>query len=156
MGKRHDFTTRVLWTGDKGTGNTILRSYERTWNIEVPGKPVVHCSNDPLLGGNPGLLNPEDILISSLAACHMLWYLHLANKVNVAVFEYQDHAVGHGESEPSGAGRFVAATLRPTISVEKGTDLTLADSIHRDIHHYCFIARSVNFPIRFEATYKEV
>jgi organic hydroperoxide reductase OsmC/OhrA len=26
-------------------------------------------------------MNPEDLLISSLSACHMLWYLHLASDV---------------------------------------------------------------------------
>jgi len=44
-----------------------------TWDIAVPGKEVVHCSNDPLLGGDPSKLNPEDFLLSALSACHMLW-----------------------------------------------------------------------------------
>ena len=35
------------------------------------------------------------------------------------------------------------------------TDLTKADSLHHDVHQFCFIARSVNFPIGYEATYVE-
>ena len=155
MGKQHDFTSRVVWTGNKGEGTTHYRVYERSWNIEVPGKPVIHCSNDPLLGGDPSLMNPEDLLVSSVSACHMLWYLHLASRAGIVVLDYRDEPVGTGESEPDGAGRFISATLRPTITVAKGADLEEADAIHHRIHNHCFIARSVNFPIEFEATYVE-
>lgn len=155
MSKQHDFTSRVVWTGNKGVGNQSYRAYDRSWNIEVPGKPVIPCSNDPLLGGDPSLMNPEDLLISALSACHMLWYLHLASRDKILVHDYQDDAVGTGESEPDGTGRFISATLRPTITVAKGTDLDAADAIHHRIHNHCFIARSVNFPIEFAATYVE-
>jgi organic hydroperoxide reductase OsmC/OhrA len=50
----------------------------------------------------------------------------------------------------------VRATLRPRITVERGTDLAKADALHHDVHLYCFIARSVNFPISYEASYLEV
>ena len=126
-----------------------------TWNIETPGKPVINCSNDPLLGGDPGLPNPEDLLLSSLASCHMLWYLHLASKAGIVVRAYTDDPLGVGETLPNGASRFVRATLRPKIEVAPGTDLELADEIHHKIHDYCFIARSVNFPVNYEATYTE-
>jgi hypothetical protein len=68
----HDYTTRILWTGNRGEGTAHYKAYDRTWDIAVPGKAVVHCSNDPLLGGDPGKMNPEDLLLSALSACHML------------------------------------------------------------------------------------
>ena len=49
----HDYTCRIAWTGNRGDGTTSYRAYDRTWDITTPGKPVVHCSNDPLLGGDP-------------------------------------------------------------------------------------------------------
>ena len=61
--------------------------------------------------------------------------------------------MGHGESAPTGAGRFLSATLRPQITVPVGTDLARADAIHHEIGKVCFIARSVNFPVAHEATY---
>lgn len=152
--KKHDFVSRVVWTGNRGQGTASYRGYDRTWDIAVPGKPVVNCSNDPLLGGDPTLMNPEDLLISSLSACHMLWYLHLASSAGIVVLGYEDAPVGHGESAPDGTGRFVAATLKPVITVAEGTDTDRADAIHAEIHKYCFIARSVNFPIRHEAEYQ--
>jgi len=153
LAKTHEFTSRVVWTGNRGEGTAHYKSYDRTWDLAAPGKPVVSCSNDPLLGGNPELYNPEDMLISAVSACHMLWYLHLASDAGIVVIAYQDAPVGVGESTPDGAGRFVSATLKPKITVQSGTDLARADAIHSEIHKYCFIARSVAFPVAYEARY---
>ncbi|MEL7253814.1 MAG: OsmC family protein [Pseudomonadota bacterium] len=149
----HDLPARITWTGNRGQGTSHYKSFDRTWNVETPGKPVIHCSNDPLLGGDPMLHNPEDMLIAALSACHMLWYLHLASDAGIAVSAYTDDPLGHGESAASGAGRFLSATLRPQITVPVGTDLARADALHHEIGKVCFIARSVNFPIAHEATY---
>ena len=153
MTTHHDFPARVRWTGNTGAGTRTYNAYDRRWAIETPGKSVVACSNDPLLGGDPSLHNPEDLLIASLSACHMLWYLHLASKARIVVTAYEDDPIGVGETAPNGAGRFVKAILRPTITVAKGTDIDEADAIHKRIHKYCFIARSVAFPVEHEAVY---
>jgi organic hydroperoxide reductase OsmC/OhrA len=149
----HAFIPRIVWTGDRGNGTSSYRGYDRSWEIATPGKPVTQASNDPRLGGNPALPNPEDLLIASLAACHMLWYLHLASEAGIVVRAYEDSPVGVGESKPSGAGRFVRAILKPHIVVVEGTDLARADAIHHEIGKVCFIARSVSFPVLYEATY---
>ena len=153
MATRHDFTSRIEWTGNRGDGTRSYRGYDRTWSVTTPGQPVIHCSNDPRLGGNPALPNPEDMLLSALAACHMLWYLHLASEAGIVVQSYQDTPIGAAESTPDGAGRFVRAILKPHIIVERGSDLARADAIHHEIHKVCFIARSVNFPVSYEASY---
>lgn len=152
----HEYTSRIEWTGNRGTGSASYRGYDRTWQIATPGKPVVACSNDPLLGGDPTLHNPEDLLLSTLAACHMLWYLHYASRAGIVVESYRDDPLGIGEATPDGAGRFVAATLRPHIVVRAGSDLAAADAIHATIHAVCFVARSVNFPVSYAATYETV
>ncbi len=154
MTQQHDYTSLVEWTGDRGQGTRTYRGYDRTWEIRTPGKPVVACSNDPLLGGDPTLHNPEDLLLSSLSACHMLWYLHLASSAGIVVRGYRDAPVGVGESTPDGAGRFLRATLKPHIIVEQGADLARAEAIHHEIHKVCFIARSVSFPVDYAATYE--
>ncbi len=155
MSKRHSYTSTIVWTGDRGQGTAEYRGYDRTWEVRTPGKPVIQCSNDPLLGGDPSRPNPEDMLLSSLSACHMLWYLHLACNAGIVVTAYEDEPVGVGETSPNGAGRFVLATLHPTIRVRAGTDIARADAIHPQIHQFCFIARSVSFPVKCEATYIE-
>lgn len=146
----HDYTSHVVWTGNRGDGTAGYRAYDRTWDIAVPGKPVIHCSNDPLLGGDPAKMNPEDLLLSALSACHMLWYLHYASDAGIVVTAYEDSPLGAGEVGPGGAGRFTSATLRPRITVTPGTDIAAATAIHHRIHEVCFIARSVNFPVSYE------
>ncbi len=155
MASRHEYVPTIVWTGNRGDGTRNAGGYDRNWNIETPGRPTIACSNDPLLGGDPALPNPEDLLIASLSSCHMLWYLHLAQRAGIVVQHYTDSPVGIGESEPNGVGRFVKAVLKPTITVEVGSDLERADAIHHRIHKYCFIARSVAFPVEYEATYRE-
>lgn len=153
--KQHSYTAAVVWTGDRGQGTLQYRGYDRTWEVRTPGKAIIQCSNDPMLGGDPSKPNPEDMLLCSLSACHMLWYLHLACDAGIIVTGYEDEPIGHAETSPNGAGRFVRATLRPTIRVRRGTELARADAIHSQIHQYCFIARSVAFPIEYQAKYIE-
>jgi len=156
MAKLHDFASSIIWTGNRGEGTRDYKGYDRTWDIALPSKDIIHCSNDPLLGGDPAKMNPEDLLISALSACHMLWYLHLASKAGVVVTGYRDDPVGHGETLPNGAGRFLAAVLRPKISVHEGADLKFAGELHHKVHDFCFIARSVNFPVSYEPTFNVV
>lgn len=151
----HLYHSRVVWTGNRGQGTATYRGYDRTWDIAVPGKPVIACSNDPLLGGDPAKMNPEDLLLSALSACHMLWFLHYAADAGIVVTSYEDRPEGVGEVAPSGAGRFVSATLRPRVTVRRGADPALAESLHHRIHEVCFIARSVAFPVRIEPEFIE-
>lgn len=153
--KHSDFVAKIMWTGDRGQGNRAYRGYDRYWRIVTSGKAPIDCSNDPMLGGDPSKPNPEDLLLASLAACHMLWYLHLAHNEGIVVRGYEDSPIGVGETGSRGEGRFVHAVLRPKITVESGADLAKADALHVEVHDYCFIARSVNFPVRYEATYVE-
>ena len=152
----HLYESRIEWTGDRGDGTRSYRGYDRSWEINTQGKPVIACSNDPLLGGDPTRPNPEDLLLSSLAACHMLWYLHLASTARIVVRRYVAQPLRVGENERNGAGRFLRATLRPVIEVERGADLARAEAIHHEVHQYCFIARSVNFPVAYEPRFIEV
>jgi organic hydroperoxide reductase OsmC/OhrA len=151
-----DFSAQIRWTGDRGDGTKTYRGYDRTWVVETHANAPVECSNDPALGGDANKPNPEELLLASLAGCHMLWYLHLASRAGIVVRAYADDPLGIGESGKAGEGRFVRAILRPAITVERGADLAKADALHGEIHRFCFIARSVNFPIEHRATYVEI
>lgn len=150
MAQEHAYPARIVWTGNRGEGTKHYKGYDRTWDLAVEGKPVVSCSNDPVLGGDPTKYNPEDLLIAAVASCHMLWYLHLCSNTGITVLAYEDNPVGQGVMHPNASGNFTSATLRPKITVAAGADLEKARDIHNDVHKYCFIARSVNFPISFE------
>ena len=155
MSKEHDFNATLRWTGNKGKGTSTYHAYTRDWTLESAGKPAISCSNDPRLGGDPALYNPEDMLIAALSSCHMLWFLHLASNAGLTVHAYDDNPVGTGQSLPDGTGRFIRALLRPKIGLAPGSDVSIANDVHSRIHNYCFIARSVNFPVEIAASYFE-
>jgi organic hydroperoxide reductase OsmC/OhrA len=48
--------------------------------------------------------------------------------------------------------RFTEVTLRPRVTVAAGTDMDRARALHEKAHDGCYVASSVNFPVRHEAT----
>jgi organic hydroperoxide reductase OsmC/OhrA len=84
----------------------------------------------------------------------MLWYLHLCAVNKVVVLEYQDNASGTMEETAGGGGRFVEVTLHPSITVTPQSDLDTARRLHHDAHEKCFIAGSVNFPVRVQPEFR--
>jgi organic hydroperoxide reductase OsmC/OhrA len=144
----HRYAARVTWTGDRGQGTHSYRSYGREHEIAIAGKPPIVGSSDPLFRGDAGLHNPEDLLVSSLSACHMLWYLHLAAESGIVVRGYVDDAIGSMFTDAD-SGRFSEVVLKPTVTISAGDPAT-ADALHHLAHQACFIANSVNFPVRCE------
>ncbi len=54
------------------------------------------------------------------------------------------------EESSDGSGQFVQVTLRPRVNLAAGSDREKAHALHEVAHSKCFIARSVNFPVRCE------
>src|SRR5579875_938030 len=92
--KTHRYETRVSWTGNSGSGTSNYRAYSRNHEISVANKPVLAGSSDPAFRGDPSRYNPEELLVASASACHMLWYLHLCAINDVNVISYTDAAEG--------------------------------------------------------------
>jgi organic hydroperoxide reductase OsmC/OhrA len=151
MDRNHRYKAELVWTGNLGVGTTSYGSYERSYEIRSPGKAPIMGSSDPAFRGDSRLHNPEDLLAASVSACHMLWYLHLAASAGVVVSHYEDTCVGVLTVAGDGSGRFTEIILRPYITISKG-DTALAQRLHETAHQKCFIANSVNFPIRVEPT----
>jgi organic hydroperoxide reductase OsmC/OhrA len=145
--KQHTYNVSVEWTGNSGEGTKTYTSYSRSYSIGADGKPKIEGSSDPAFRGDPSRYNPEDLLVASLSACHMLWYLHLCATHGVVVTQYQDSALGAMKLEADGSGRFVRAELRPKVNLAPGSDPVRAANLHSDAHRMCFIAHSVNFPV---------
>ena len=80
----------------------------------------------------------------------MLWYLHLCFANGITVVSYVDKAEGIMKEKADGSGAFEAVTLKPTIVLKAGDNVTLARSLHHEAHKMCFIANSVNFPVKCE------
>jgi organic hydroperoxide reductase OsmC/OhrA len=90
------------------------------------------------------------MLVASLSACHMLWYLHLAAEAGVVVVAYGDTAEGRMVEDRARGGWFTGVTLRPEVTIAAGSDAVRAEALHAAAHAKCFIANSVNFPVTCE------
>jgi organic hydroperoxide reductase OsmC/OhrA len=145
--KHHTYQVRVDWTGNDGEGTKTYKGYRRDHIIASEGKPQIPGSSDPSFRGDATRYNPEELLVASLSTCHMLWYLHLCAVNQVTVLEYQDAASGVMEEGEDGSGSFVRALLKPVVKIAAGDDRAKAFALHEEAHHYCFIAKSVNFPV---------
>jgi organic hydroperoxide reductase OsmC/OhrA len=146
-GKEHSYAVTVEWTGNTGSGTSGYRTYERAHTLVAEGKPVIPGSSDPSFRGDPARYNPEDLLVGSLSACHMLWYLHLCSVGGITVTKYIDHADGVMVEDAAGGGRFARVVLRPEVTLAHGSDEAAALAAHHEAHEKCYIANSVNFPV---------
>jgi len=151
-GRQHHYPVRMKWTGNTGAGTREYRGYERAHEYSVPGKPVIPGSSDPAFRGDKTRYNPEELLVMSLSSCHMLWFLHLAAEAGVVVTAYEDDASGTMVETADSGGHFTEVVLRPRVTFAPGTDRSRADALHERAHHLCFVANSVNFPVRCEPT----
>ena len=151
MNQTHHYRVAVEWTGNRGTGTDGYRNYSRNHVIRIPGKPELAGSADPTFRGDATRHNPEDMLVATLSTCHMLSYLHMATVAGVVVTAYSDAAEGTMETAGDG-GRFTEVVLHPTVTISAASDPAKAAAAHESAHHACFIANSVNFPVRCEPT----
>lgn len=147
--REHHYHVGVEWTGNRGSGTDGYRNYARDHVIRIAGKPDVAGSSDPTFRGDAARHNPEDMLVSALSACHMLAYLHVATVTGVVVTAYVDAAEGTMVTDGNG-GHFSEVVLHPVVTITAASDPAKAMAAHADAHHACFVASSVNFPVRCE------
>lgn len=149
--REHRFECRLVWTGAEKGPTADYATYSRECRVEFPGKKPIPLSSAPAFRGDPSLANPEDLLVASLSSCHFLSYVALCARNGVQVVAYEDDAAG-----VMGRGKetfhFTDVLLKPRVTIGPESDATLARSLHERAHHECFIAASVNFPVRNEPT----
>lgn len=148
MAKEHNYRIDLEWTGNTGEGTKTYTTYSRAHEISVAGKEIIKGSSDPNFRGDKTRYNPEEMLVASLSACHLLWYLHLCAEAKIVVTAYADAATGKMTETANGGGRFASVTLNPHVTIARDSDADLAARLHARAHELCFIANSVNFPVR--------
>lgn len=152
----HHYALVSSWTGNTGTGTSGYRDYRRDVSIEVAGKPRLLASADKPFRGDPARWNPEDLLLASLSECHLLSYLHACVTLGVVVVSYRDEASGMMREDGNGGGSFVEVMLRPEVMVAEASMVEAAERAHGLANEWCFIANSMNFPVRHQASVRAV
>ena len=156
MSAFHTYKSNIIWTGNTGTGTADYKTYERSHIISIENKVDIEATSDPAFRGDKTKHNPEELFLSSLSSCHMLWYLHLCASAEINVVSYEDNAVGIMEEFKNGSGKFTEVTLYPIVTI---TDIALiekANALHQEANKMCFIANSCNFEVKHEPICKSI
>jgi organic hydroperoxide reductase OsmC/OhrA len=151
MPRIHHYQTTTTWTGNLGTGTSQYKAYSRNHEITAAKKAAaISGSSDAAFRGDPTRYNPEELLVSALSACHLLWVLHLCSDAGIVVTSYTDDATGEVAEHPDGSGEFTSVTLYPKMTITAGSRIQDALLIHDEAHRVCCLARSVNFKVMHE------
>ncbi len=148
--RTHRYEVTTTWTGNRGTGTSGYRDYGRDHEVAAEGRPVLAGSSDPVFRGDKTRWNPELELLAALSQCHMLSYLHVCVTAGVVVTAYEDSPSATMAETDDGGGHFTEVTLRPRVTVADASMAARARELHQEASAKCFIASSVNFPVRHE------
>lgn len=155
MGRDHHYSLKLIWTGNNGEGTSSYRSYDRSYTISVDNKPDLFGTADPMFRGDKTKYNPEEMLVCALSSCHMLSYLHLCATHGIVVTDYEDNAVGTMCEDAERGGFFTDVTLKISMKITDMSKNELAVELHHQANKLCFIANSVNFPVKHEVRIEE-
>ena len=145
----HRYAARIRWTGAAAGPTLDYATYSRAYVVECDGKVPLHGSADTHFRGDARLHNPEDLLVASLSACHLLSYLAVCARAGIAVTAYEDDARGE-MTLVDGRIRFREVVLHPRVTIADASRIDEATALHAQAHRECFIANSVNFVVRNE------
>ena len=147
-------TAEVEWTRD-GQVFTDGRYSRVHWvrfdgGVEIAGSPSPHVVRAPF--SSEAAVDPEEAFVASLSMCHMLVFLHLAQKAGFRVDRYNDAAEGVLAKNAAGRLAMTRVALRPEIefSGERKPTAAELDELHHRAHEECFIANSVTTEVTVE------
>lgn len=145
--RTHEYRLQINWTGNTGSGTKHYTAYSRDHEIMAPGKVVLEGSADPAFRGNPTKYNPEELFLSSISTCHMLWFLHLCADAGIVITSYVDHPIGFMIEGADFPGKFTRVELHPMVEMTDPERQHEISALHDEAGKQCFIANSCNFPI---------
>lgn len=121
-------------------------TYNRNHQIKLSGGQQINASSAPEYKGDSNCVDPEQMLVSALASCHMLTFLAIAELKKYQVKSYDDKATGYLEKGESGRLQITRIELQPKIVFDgdKTPDDTELKRMHASAHKNCFIANSLN------------
>jgi organic hydroperoxide reductase OsmC/OhrA len=147
-----DHLAIVEWRSD---GRFSGGRYSRAHRLSFDGGAVVTGSSSPSVVpapmSDPAGIDPEEALVASVSACHMLWFLSLAQQAGLDVLSYRDAARGKMGKDERGKTAITQIMLRPEIAFNgPAPDPETVARLHHDAHERCFIANSLRTEIVVE------
>lgn len=137
------YTINLEW---KQVGEDFsYEKFNRQHTITFSGNQTLKNSSAPEYFGNTDTSNPEELLASALASCHMLTFLAIASKSGYNVHSYNCKAEAFLSKNDEGRMCVTEITLTPEIvyNGEKRPTEEQLKSLHEKTHKNCFIAQSL-------------
>lgn len=143
----------IAWTCAGGFADN---SYSRRHEIRFDGGAILVGSSSPAVVpepmSDPAGVDPEEALTASAAACHMLWFLSLAQAAGLVVESYADKAEAELGRVGPGKLAITRIILRPRIAFSGAApDAAALAGLHHQAHLRCFIANTLNCEIVIDA-----
>ncbi|HEY7271151.1 MAG TPA: OsmC family protein [Actinoplanes sp.] len=143
----YTYRTNLVWQGSTGAG---YRHYARRHTAVAPPAAEMELSADPHFRGDPGLTNPEQLVVMAASSCQLLSFLAVAAQAGIDVVGYTDSAEGVlSNKHPR---RLERIALAPVIRVIPGTDHERVRALIDKAHDGCFITNSLTGTVTITAT----
>ncbi len=145
-----DYKATVTWKRE--TLDFNYDTFDRTHTIEFEGGIKCQASSAPEFQGKASLVNPEELIASALASCHMLTFLAVASKGRLSVKSYRDQAVATLGKNTEGKMCVTSITLHPKVEFDGAEQVSMEkmNELHAKAHKHCFIANSIEAKIAIE------
>lgn len=140
------YIAEVAWSLEEGEDFAAGR-YGRAHTLRFDGGVTVAGSASPHVVGkwaDPAAVDPEEMLVAALSACHMLSFLHVARLAGFGIGGYRDRAEGTMAEIAPGRQAVTRVVLHPAIDwTGEAPDAGRLAALHEEAHAVCFIANSV-------------
>lgn len=120
-------------------------TYSRNHLAVLAGGQQLQVSASVEYKGEKDCADPEQLLVSAVSSCHMLFFLAIAEQQGFTVERYEDRAVGHLEKGASGGPVITRVELWPVVAFggQRIPDPAAISRIHAGAHKNCFIGNSI-------------
>ena len=143
----HHFEVSAVWSGDaSGSGA-----------VELPEGASIPIAGATVLGGVGGRANPEELLLSALAACFLNTWAIFLKKLGLAYAEPALRASAELGKDPAGGYRLQKAVVHarvpaPLLAAQRAqVEKTLALT-----EKYCIVSKVVRAAMPLEVSVEEV
>ena len=138
---KHHATIEWQRSAHATEADTFSRKHLATLN----GAQTINMSAAAEYKGDADAADPEQMFLASLASCHMLTFLAIAELKGYRVEHYRDTPVAYLEKNLDGRMAVTRIELSPQVSFsgEKQADEVALENLHDSAHRNCFIANSI-------------
>ena len=127
--------------------------YCRNHTITLSGNQIIQASAAIDFMGAEAMADPEQMFVSAVSSCHMLFFLAIAKIRKFPVASYKDEATAYLESDDKGGLSVTRILLRPTITfLSQVPSSEVLERMHDSAHKRCFIAKSIKGSVTIEPT----